>query len=764
MDCESIDMQTKAILLALASSALLGCYGPLVSEPAPTEADPFARGPLPGEAQLEDLDAQDAFDSIANQTGLPSDLLAALAWVGSSFAPVEHDGEHCSPTHGWLGLNAEQLARGAELTGMDAEHIEADREGNLIAGVALLRELQQTHAPYATPDVVDASWWPVVVAWPGLGEDWMNHEFAFDVFATLQRGLYASTVDGDMVDIAPRDMPGLGEVAFIEPPSGDGTSFAAGTDYPAAARWLPAHSSNWSSRSGGTSAINRVVIHTTEGMYDGAISWFRDSSSDVSAHYVVRRSDGHITQMVRDRDRAWHAAGANSDTIGIEHEGAAASASTWTTAILESSARLTAWLTLEYDIPVDRDHIVAHSDVTSYKSDPGAHFPWTQYLALVNCYRGDSSGTCAGGVIEDLPGPTEGGGATSGGSEATSGGGTTGGGTTGGGTTGGGTTGGGTTGGGTTAPAGSTPWVEWVAPRDGDVVPNPVTLWARHDGDAAHMEFWQGPWRLGSNVMENPGNRAIEFGSPGTKNIKVYARSSTGATLASDSVSVIVQDGASHVQVSGQALGGLTWRIDADVNSDEAEFVQFYVDGTLLTDDTNGQNRAIGPGFTMEYTFNVTGEARVLVGRAYDADGHFLGEGTTILSVMEDSAPECGIAGQIGCGMQVSGDTREATNAHGGYPDIVGNWDGPELGYSWSSAISGEVEIKFVDPESTALDLDIIVLARNYGQCVSADATGDIAFTSLTFEAEAGEQYVFVVDGYDGAAGAFTIELDCAPE
>ena len=115
-------------------------------------------------------------------------------------------------------------------------------------------------------------------------------------------------------------------------------------------------------------------------------------------------------------------------------------------------------------------------------------------------------------------------------------------------------------------------------------------------------------------------------------------------------------------------------------------------------------------------------------------------------------------------GQQVTGDTSTAVNAHNGYPDIVGNWEGPELGYEWTSAISGEVEIKFVDPDSTETDLDIIVLAQGYGQCVSADATGEVAFTSLKFEAEAGVRYVFVVDGYDGAAGAFTMELDCAPE
>ena len=743
--------------LLLSSLLLSGCYGNILAT-GEGEGIPFqSNRPIPVESSLAGLSADDAFDALAAQTEVPADLLAALAWVGSSFAPVEHDGEHCSPTHGWLGLNDAQIARAAQLMGEDPEAIEADRELNLIAGALLLDELRDQLAPSANGEA-DAAWWPVVTEFPGFAEEWLGHEFAFDVFATMQRGLMATTADGDVVVIEPRELPGLADVDFVHPPSGGDTAFAAGTDYPGAARFLPAHSSNFSSRSGGTSAIRRVVIHTTEGTYDGAISWFRNSSSDVSAHYVVRRSDGHITQMVRDRDRAWHAAGANSDTIGIEHEGAAASPSTWTTAILESSARLTAWLTLQYDIPVDRDHIVAHSDVTSYKVDPGAHFPWTQYLQLVNCYRTGGDG-CDGSVIDTLPGPDEGGGAAPGGSDAGTGSGSGG--------TGSDGSGSGGSGSGTTAPPAGGAFVEFIAPRDGDVVTNPVTLWAQHDGSARHMEFWSGPWRLGSDVMENPGNRAIDFSQMGNKTLTVFAKSTTGATLATDSVSVILQEQAVNVSVTGQALGGSTWRLDASVAGDEAEYVQFYVDGLLLSDDDTGSNRAPGADYEMIYTFNYLGEGRVLVARAFDADGHLLGEGTTLISVLEDSAAECGIVGTIGCGQQVSGNTAtdaEATSVHAGYPDIVGNWEGPELGYEWTAATSGEVEIRFVDPDSTETDLDIIVLAQQYGECVSADATGEIAFTSLKFEAEAGTRYVFVVDGYDGAAGEFTLELDCAPE
>ncbi|CAM5259886.1 hypothetical protein SBADM41S_08153 [Streptomyces badius] len=41
----------------------------------------------------------------------------------------------------------------------------------------------------------------------------------------------------------------------------------------------------------------------------------------VSAHYVIRSSDGEVTQTVRDKATAWHARSANASSVGIEHEG-----------------------------------------------------------------------------------------------------------------------------------------------------------------------------------------------------------------------------------------------------------------------------------------------------------------------------------------------------------------------------------------------------------------------------------------------------------
>lgn len=109
-----------------------------------------------------------------------------------------------------------------------------------------------------------------------------------------------------------------------------------GSDYPLAI-WDPAPECNWEPR---TKQVKAVVIHYTEGSYAGCISWFKNCDAEVSAHYVIRSSDGQVTQMVREADKAWHARSANGYTIGIEHEAYGNIWSFFTEEMYQSSADL----------------------------------------------------------------------------------------------------------------------------------------------------------------------------------------------------------------------------------------------------------------------------------------------------------------------------------------------------------------------------------------------------------------------------------------
>lgn len=93
-------------------------------------------------------------------------------------------------------------------------------------------------------------------------------------------------------------------------------------DY-ARAQWISASSANWRRADRPDDyTIDRVVIHVTQGSYQSAVKVFQDPGHGAAAHYVVRK-DGHVTQMIRELDVAFHAGNRsyNERSVGIEHEG-----------------------------------------------------------------------------------------------------------------------------------------------------------------------------------------------------------------------------------------------------------------------------------------------------------------------------------------------------------------------------------------------------------------------------------------------------------
>jgi N-acetyl-anhydromuramyl-L-alanine amidase AmpD len=173
---------------------------------------------------------------------------------------------------------------------------------------------------------------------------------------------------------------------------------AAQPDYPPA-RWVQADPTNFTVSNRPTSLpILFVIIHITEGSYAGAISWFRNPASNVSAHYVLRSSDGEVTQMVRHRDIGWHAGSwwYNQRSIGIEHEAfsAAGSERWYTPALYRASADLTRFVTQRYGIARNRSTILGHREVSERGTIcPGPFWNWATYMALVQSSAAYDSAT-----------------------------------------------------------------------------------------------------------------------------------------------------------------------------------------------------------------------------------------------------------------------------------------------------------------------------------------------------------------------------------
>ena len=166
------------------------------------------------------------------------------------------------------------------------------------------------------------------------------------------------------------------------------------------APFIPAASTNYSHHPMPASHVRLVVVHETEGSYDATVSWFRNPRARAAAHYVVGR-DGRITHMVSNARPAWHAGNSyvNAHSIGVEHEGYAGIDGTVTDTEYRASAELVASLLRKYHLPIDRGHVIGHSEVPdpyhrgafggySHHTDPGAFWDWPRYMAYVRAYRG----------------------------------------------------------------------------------------------------------------------------------------------------------------------------------------------------------------------------------------------------------------------------------------------------------------------------------------------------------------------------------------
>lgn len=154
------------------------------------------------------------------------------------------------------------------------------------------------------------------------------------------------------------------------------------------ATWYGAHGSNYSDASRpGSSPVDKIVVHITEGSFSSAVNWFNDERANVSAHYVVRSDDGFVGQCVHEEDIAWHSGDwyTNKTSIGIEHEGYGDDEKWLTGDLYRSSARLAAYLVRKYDVPIDREHFIAHNEVSS-TTCPGQYWDWDRYLRLVRSY------------------------------------------------------------------------------------------------------------------------------------------------------------------------------------------------------------------------------------------------------------------------------------------------------------------------------------------------------------------------------------------
>lgn len=323
-----------------------------------------------------------AFRSASKDTGVPEELLLAVGYVATRWHTpddeeiVSHDEHLGRGERGLMGVvyrpNQPWLFEGSRAAGVSFDAAQHEGAANIRAAAFVLKDLAEKTLG-RLPDSLDG-WRPVLALYGADGDETTGDSYADEVLATLAIGATGlgdndeelvlppfGALSGMNIDDARQTLNlNNGQISFV------------------AARYYT---------SGRTAPIDRIVIHTTEGSYQGAISWFRspDNTYKTSAHYVIRSADGAITQMVREGDTAHHARSYNARSIGIEHEAISAQGQRWfTDAMYRSSAALVREICLRHNIPMDRAHIVGHNEVPGNDhSDPGRHWDWDRFMVLV---------------------------------------------------------------------------------------------------------------------------------------------------------------------------------------------------------------------------------------------------------------------------------------------------------------------------------------------------------------------------------------------
>jgi N-acetyl-anhydromuramyl-L-alanine amidase AmpD len=291
------------------------------------------------------------------------------------------------------------IEEAGQLTGLSVKTLKSDVSANICGGAALLASYQhQLGHPVSSTTSADR-WYAAIQRYSGTSSKVDSAQFARRALTVIHHGESRVTNDGQRVSLAPN--PAVAVPAAVP------SSSSSQTDCPAdlACDWVPApyewygspdpyaYGNHDIANRPSDMKINYIVIHDSETTYDEDMKLVQDPTY-LAWNYTVRSSDGHVAQHLHANDVGWHAGNwyVNMHSIGIEHEGYAATGATWYTEnMYESSADLVRYLAHEYGIPLDRAHIIGHDQVPGIAPgytagmhwDPGPYWNWQHYMSLL---------------------------------------------------------------------------------------------------------------------------------------------------------------------------------------------------------------------------------------------------------------------------------------------------------------------------------------------------------------------------------------------
>ncbi len=362
------------------------------------------------------------FEKAAQEFDVPADVLKGISFAETRWSHLTWAaGDTASACNGMprpYGIMSlwdnnhfgHSLREAAALLGKSPDDLKNDPFENMRGAAAVLRKFYiELPKPEGTDPSDIASWRNAIAAFSGLPQIELAQQHALDIYTQMTRGYHQF---GIAWKARPVNLGPMGAaVAKIQEEAKTKTppplrKTADQPDYPLA-KWAQAADGHWYTSGSGDYF---VVIHDMEGYYLSTISYFQDPATQASAHFCINSlqngpgdaAAGEITQMVELKYWAWHVVCWNRYMVGIEHEGFANTAAWYSNEMYNASAKLTAWLCNRFNIPKDRNHIIAHGewqnaiwkswmatnfptiDVTcNTHTDPGPSWNWTLYMGLI---------------------------------------------------------------------------------------------------------------------------------------------------------------------------------------------------------------------------------------------------------------------------------------------------------------------------------------------------------------------------------------------
>ncbi len=338
-------------------------------------------------------------DDAAAEFRVPAIILKAAAQVQSNWAQT---GPSFYGSYGMMGLietdNVKQITLAASLTNANSNAIKNEAKANIRAAAALLAYYQKGKP--SSDNLAD--WFEATRELTGLSNEEMKTSLATSFYNVIKNGSKTVSLWREIIQIDAKSIVIPEYKIASEKKNNSGKSVtAAGTDYAPALNRMT--TCNYATGRNGYNIAYYFVHYMATGTYAGAISWFSDCTRTTpsSANYCIRNSDGEISQVVREGDRAyaqgvtgfpqWNGAG-----ISTEHEVLATNLAMWDSEpMLVAASNLAIDVCNRNNIPrvrraVNGDRgIYGHNDVKTGTDCPNLTAPrWTNLLNRI-----------AGGVV-----------------------------------------------------------------------------------------------------------------------------------------------------------------------------------------------------------------------------------------------------------------------------------------------------------------------------------------------------------------------------